>query len=391
MNPIPPFVSFDLEPAIAERLASTWTFSQASYPEEGVYFLQEAYLRQMIELTGLRMPAQEPFLACAAQIRQNDALSRLAWHCHWLLDVAPSEFRQVSVPWSIEPDGCRFFPAFIALARYPFIHAFYQERAIPLNILQESMTVVDVWTQDYYDHTGQWGCFREWIRMPMVPNLFRLGRLESEFGNFTVPFRVYRHRETGQTAVMVAEGLSLQAAGFFCQPDESQVVMTTFEESAQQVTGYAATPTGRLSLQKTTLSLEEWELACKPGDAAIHVHIPALAPLDHDRCQEAIQKARRFFRRYFPAFDFKAFLCTSWLLDPSLDCVLPAGANILRFQSLFQLFPCVNGNDRQTRERVFGDPALPLDQVPQRTSLQRNTKKAILEGHRFRGSGGVIL
>ena len=89
-------------------------------------------------------------------------------------------------------------------------------------------------------------------------------------------------------------------------------------------------------------------------------------------------------------FHFKGFACGSWLLDPTLQDFLPKTSNIVRFQSLFNLYPSPDGNDWQTRERVFGDPDLPLDKVPLKTSLQRIVHDQILNGHRFR-SGNMFL
>ena len=63
----------------------------------------------------------------------------------------------------------------------------------------------------------------------------------------------------------------------------------------------------------------------------------------------------------------------------------------MRFQSLFQLFPAPKANDWQHRERVFGNPDIPLDQAPQKTSLQKILKREILNGFRFRSGLGVIL
>ena len=99
---------------------------------------------------------------------------------------------------------------------------------------------------------------------------------------------------------------------------------------------------------------------------------------------------RDFFPRYCPEFRFKGFACGSWLLDPTLQDFLPKTSNIVRFQSLFNLYPSPDGNDWQTRERVFGDPDLPLDKVPLKTSLQRIVHDQILNGHRFR-SGNMFL
>ena len=117
----------------------------------------------------------------------------------------------------------------------------------------------------------------------------------------------------------------------------------------------------------------------------IHVHIPAIAPLTYEECKAGIEQAREFFPKYFPEFNFQGFITTSWLFDPTLQDFLPPSSNIVKFQSLFHLYPKIGANAWQIRERVFGNPDLPLDQVPQKTSLQRIVREKILAGHRFRG------
>ena len=53
-------------------------------------------------------------------------------------------------------------------------------------------------------------------------------------------------------------------------------------------------------------------------------------------------------------------------------------------RSAARVKPHVDGNDWQTRERVFGNPDLPMESVPLKTSLQRIVHDQILKGHRFR-------
>ena len=161
-------------------------------------------------------------------------------------------------------------------------------------------------------------------------------------------------------------------------------------ETEASVTGYPSLPNGRLANKIVTLPLKEWTLCAQPHDPVIGVHIPAVDPLDYDECKAAIEQARDFFPRYCPEFHFKGFACSSWLLDPTLQDFLPKTSNIVRFQSLFNLYPSPDGNAWQTRERVFGDPDLPLDKVPLKTSLQRIVHDQILNGHRFR-SGNMFL
>ena len=67
----------------------------------------------------------------------------------------------------------------------------------------------------------------------------------------------------------------------------------------------------------------------------IEVHIQEGASLDEKECDESFEKAKVFFKNYFPMRKFKYFTCESWLLDDTLKKFLKPGSNILKFASRF--------------------------------------------------------
>ncbi len=67
----------------------------------------------------------------------------------------------------------------------------------------------------------------------------------------------------------------------------------------------------------------------------LDIHIPAGEPLSREACLASLRMAREFFPAYFPEFDFKCFVCHSWLLDDTLRSFLGEDSNIIRFQKLF--------------------------------------------------------
>ena len=93
------FDQFGLSQEAVEQIAQTWEISQRSFPKDGVYFLQEEYLADIIAQTGLRAAAVPTFMDNAAKIRNSEALSRLAWHCHWMLHIASNELKKKGAPY----------------------------------------------------------------------------------------------------------------------------------------------------------------------------------------------------------------------------------------------------------------------------------------------------
>ena len=71
------------------------------------------------------------------------------------------------------------------------------------------------------------------------------------------------------------------------------------------------------------------------GDKILLVHIPAGEELSDAACYRSLRDAERFFLRYYPEFDFKCFVCGSWMLDESLDAFLGEKSNIRNFRKLF--------------------------------------------------------
>lgn len=73
------------------------------------------------------------------------------------------------------------------------------------------------------------------------------------------------------------------------------------------------------------------------GDKIVDIHIPAAGPLLIPECEKSLGMARAFFEKYFPEYDYRYFMCHSWLLDETLERLLKPDSNILAFRSLFKI------------------------------------------------------
>ena len=122
------------------------------------------------------------------------------------------------------------------------------------------------------------------------------------------------------------------------------------------------------------------------GTPILNVHIPAGEPLDEEAVLAAMDAAPGFFKTYF-GMTFNLFHCHSWLMSPKLKMILPADSRIIRFQDLFEAREA--DEERQAEERVFGFLAEDPGDYPEKTSLQRKMKAALLAGHTFGMGRGV--
>ncbi len=105
----------------------------------------------------------------------------------------------------------------------------------------------------------------------------------------------------------------------------------------------------------------------------INVHIPKGADLSQETVEESFQRAKAFFREYFPGYGARAFLCYSWLLYPPMDALLPENSNIRCFARYFQIIGQVRdpyGSDAV--KYLYGKRYPRKSAYPKDTYLQRS-------------------
>lgn len=127
-----------------------------------------------------------------------------------------------------------------------------------------------------------------------------------------------------------------------------------------------------------------------PGTPCLNLHIPDFqGPLTPSACDRSLAWAREFFARHFPEERPVAALCHSWLLDAQLKRYLPADSNIIRFQDRFRTArEDTEPADTEPVRFVFGDPDLPVAELPRRTSVERAVGDHLRTGgHWYIGHG----
>lgn len=134
----------------------------------------------------------------------------------------------------------------------------------------------------------------------------------------------------------------------------------------------------------------QFEIRNFRGEKAIGVHIPNGTKLDVIENLENFCFALEFFKKYYSEHNFKGFVCESWLLNPHIEAIMGKKTNITRFGDMFFDRFEIEG-DEGVFISVFNvlKPEN-IDQLREETSLQRNIKKFIKEGNRFKDYGGFI-
>jgi hypothetical protein len=132
------------------------------------------------------------------------------------------------------------------------------------------------------------------------------------------------------------------------------------------------------------------EVGFRVGDPVLGAHIPETGPMTPEGCRESLSWAGRFFDQYFPEADRRLIICSSWLLDEQLAELLPESSNIVQFQRLFHLVPGGREGDGDVFKFVFRQVDPDVDQLPQRTTLERAVVRHLREGRHFQLRTGWI-
>ncbi len=147
--------------------------------------------------------------------------------------------------------------------------------------------------------------------------------------------------------------------------------------------------TRQLSIQLFRIGSIEYELRSVEGKNAISLHIPSDADLSESKCLQSYKAAKQFVDQFYPDYADCDWSLHTWLLCPDLKAVLPEGSKILRFQTDFNITQ-VDYGSQSYMLWVYKNKDLPLEQLPEHTSLQRNLKKYLLEGKQMGNGFGYL-
>ena len=131
---------------------------------------------------------------------------------------------------------------------------------------------------------------------------------------------------------------------------------------------------------------EKGRVLVRKGEPVINIHVPEDGKLDIDACRNSFERMRGFFDTFRKGYDWKGFVCESWLLDRQLRRLLDEKSNILKFQDLGYFYDI--GESDSIIFRIFGKTS--PESVKNPTSLQRRALEFMREGGRFR-KGGLFI
>ena len=383
----------------AETLQMEWDASQASLPEGDVFFLTSTYAASVCRRAGVPEEITEAVVAAAGRITARPAARAYAWHLHHCLYRASGYERDFIRKWpsldhALGEDG-RMLYLLVLLSGLPQLDEINRAHSVPEDIVRHTLSDVTRWVGGDEDGTVQrpWGITPvavSWLINHMRGDLYRVGRLQFQFSAFHYEVRAFRHRASGAVVALSEDGVHFRADGGRVGRDvdtgpgawDSRLVTAN-----GRVTGNPISPDGKCLPEQIALDAADWLPVLTPNRPALAIHIPGGGPMAHDQCGESFRRALPFFRDHFPERPFDAFCCSSWLLDTELQDLLPATANIVRFQREFYLFPVPTGPE-YVLSNILGEVPSDLSAAPRRTALQRAAVAVLESGKSLRPTGG---
>lgn len=139
--------------------------------------------------------------------------------------------------------------------------------------------------------------------------------------------------------------------------------------------------------------LQALKAPIKNKSRVLNIHIPEGARLDYSECEKSVLLARDFFSEYFPEYDYKGFVCDSWLLDPRNARFMSTDSNIMKFSNLFCTVLKPHKNNKEIIRRLWGKQNEKNDfsLLSEDTDLQKRTKNYLLLGGKTGNGYGFIL
>jgi len=396
------------EPDLAAGLRPTWESSMATFPQDArPSLLDPAVIRISREWCGLGDEADKPLCEAADRIASDPGLCRLFWNINWqVFDSGHDLFTQATAKLATWPrltaalsDQAGLFYLLSALDFVPRLRAYHRLLKIPETVTRDTCQQVRCFSGNYQQaHGGNLGVFPSqycWLRQYVRDNIYvRLGRLEFWARPYGGEATVFRHRLSGATMVLAAEGACFNAEGYMDeaehQPSRGPNWTATLRITPSAVRGYPITPWGKALRREIELPSADWDRVLTRDDPVYDVHIPSGGNMGLDKVVDAFRRAHQFFRTQFPARAGVAFVCSSWAFSPFLENVLGPDANLAHVAREVYLHP-IASTGPASLWFIFLQDKFDLATVPRDTRVQRALADYLGQGHIWRNGAMFFL
>lgn len=375
------------------RWSSIYDRVMDDYEKNGCVYATPEYYELIDEKYSMLKDFKEDYKRAAVEIAGDDALCRfLALLCEAMKDREHinDDLKELDVPKTADGSYHIKYEMLTGLASVStadYTYSLLKARGVPAKQIDYAMGLFENMVRTYKARNeGRAGAMSfAWYQLGVDAKLFKTTRLQMEVGAKFVRDTYVFENACGKTVAMT-NGLRVHRSGYILgcagYTDEEGAFDTTFEETEDAYIGYAHTRHGRVESEKTVLKKSEWKKIIEPRDPVVSVHIPPGGNMTDELIEQSFNEAKEYLARYYPDFDYKAFVCGSWLMDEQLVDLLGEEKNISKFCKRFDKV----GRKSQGRA-VFSFVYLLHDvknvdynALPESTTLERILKKHYLDG-----------
>lgn len=351
-----------------------------------------SYYDELYEKYGTPNVYREAFKEAADKISNDPYLSLfLALLCKTLddRDKAPSDVKGLRMP--KDPSGrpnvaYDLIGALAAMSEIPYAYENMKKRGLPEQSIRNTLLRIEYGVSVYTErHGGNIGYASiEWNQRAIDGKIFRVGRLEYDV-LFPLASKVCVFENSRGDHIPLATDLLLHKSGFALGAkhfeDEEDSWRALLAEDDDFWYGYRYNSRGYVEKEQISLSKKEWKKILCEGDPVIGVHIPAERNLRPEEVDISLDMAEEFFSTYFPEWKYKAFYCSSYLMDPQLVDMLGKDANISKFNKRFQALTCKSAGNA-VFNFIFKKPDMnfEISELPENTRFERALKEHYLSG-----------
>lgn len=281
-------------------------------------------------------------------------------------------------------------PLFSLLAELPAMWEEHKKRGIPEDVQKSTANMFENQVQDFINLNGHLGIkgYFFWMMRFLDLAILRVGRFNLEYTTFGASYDVFETKDG--LCLMPTEGRfhrSGQMLGSAGCEDEEGSFDAKITETEDAFIGYPAVE-GVCKNEKIALKKSECKKILTKGDTVISVHIPSGGPMTDEICQSDLARGGQIIEKCIG--EVKAFVCSSWLLDPQISKLLGKETNLTRFGARYERAP-IQSNGGGVYEYVFlCSRTTPVAVLPEKTSFAKAVKAHMLAGGYIYGSVGVF-
>ena len=268
----------------------------------------------------------------------------------------------------------------------------HKRRNIPEIVTRDTIGMIENQVGDFVALNGHVGIssYVNWMMSFIKCRIIRVGRFNFEICRFNNRYVVIRNSDK---AVALSDGEVYHSSGrvlgsIGCE-DAQNSFKCEFVEENDFFEGCVCDGEYCGRRPQRFYKSDGWELALRCGDPIVSVHIPTGGPLNVETCNKDFKFGADIIKRCFG--NFKAFYCSSWLLDPQLKRIIGKETNLTAFADRFVSFP-VKSSGNEVFEYVFNlHAAVSPSELNTTTSLSKALKEHFISGGHIYGAAGIFF